>query len=977
MNIGSIEVMLGANTAGLSRAAVNMRRFESQVLGSNAKMQSSFQALSSQMMLTGTLLTQYLTVPIALLGGVAIKTFSSFETEIAKIVALTGTSLEQATAWSKNILTISKEFGQAPKDVASAMYFIASPALKAGTSMEILKAASKGAAIGLGETKTIANALVSVINAYGESNISASHALDIMVTSVKNGKWEASDLGKVIGKVLPVAQALGVSFEDVGGSLAAMTLTGKSASEAATQLTRLFATLIQSPPKAEKVLDSLGISFSKLRKGLREQGVLKTMQDLNQMIGKGALDTMQSSKAYSENIDVLGDVFTNLRALLPVLDMLGPNMKNWTSAIAANNAALGSSDTAWKTVGNTVENRFNRAVASAKVALIGFGSVIKEPVMAILEKFKDFIIKIAGNFSKLPDSTQKNIISWTLLTAAAGPLLLILGQLVAIVRTFWVLLTANAVTMTIAAIVALGAAIWYTYKNWDIFTKAVENFKWKNLKDSVLEVLANTIPLFRQTAQAIGIMDDTMLQSYQVWGNYSKTINTHYDLLEQLTKKQMEYNGLMDSMKKATNEESRIAVYNKLKTVLVEISEAYNNVIRSQNETNPAPVKVAEAVNNIMEKLTEATDKVAGNVAVGFDTFFAKVWEDIKTDTSKGVNSLMQMLTGIDFSKLGGKGFGIADSTNELNKMNQAMALWKIQKAALLAIPNPKITGYTERTLIPTDSLKLDEFKFVVDSVNRSFATNAEMAKLLGPNYDKTAKDVDILQTALTQLIDPKTMGGMSQEQLNQIQTYLNLLAELTEKEKKAPHSKFLQNLEKVWKQLSDVLNSYSALLDTKKQKELDWIDRVAKAQHKSDLWVSKEKDKIDREYSRKFKAMAVATAIVNGALAITNIWAHTVDPTGVGLKIAASALSVLNTGLQIATITGAKMAKGGQVPAGFPNDSFPAMLSSGETVIPLNKVSEIFSNRAKTEPQQVVFEIEGRKLVGILQNMGKLQQSY
>jgi hypothetical protein len=35
------------------------------------------------------------------------------------------------------------------------------------------------------------------------------------------------------------------------------------------------------------------------------------------------------------------------------------------------------------------------------------------------------------------------------------------------------------------------------------------------------------------------------------------------------------------------------------------------------------------------------------------------------------------------------------------------------------------------------------------------------------------------------------------------------------------------------------------------------------------------------------------------------------------------------------------KMARGGIVPAGYPNDSYPAMLSSGEVVVPPHKLPE------------------------------------
>lgn len=430
MNIGSVTFMLGANTAGLTRAAGNMRRFESQVLGSNARMQSSFAALGSKMMLVGTMMTQYLTVPIALIASAGVVAFAKYEAQMAKIVALTGTTQAQANSWSHDILSMSKEFGQAPKDVAAAMYFIASPALKASTAMDVLKASSMGAAIGLGETTVIGKTLVNVINAYGESNITASHALDVMLTATKNGVMEASDLGGALGKVIPTAQALGVGFEDLTGSIAALTLTGKTANEASVQLNRLFSTLIQARPRAEKVLDSFGISFEGLRKTLRDQGMMATIQKLSKMIGGNTLDEIQNTKAFEDNIDVLGDVFTNLRALLPVLDMLGPNMKNWTNILDNMTKSSGSAAIAWNVISGTVAERFKIAVASMKVSLVGFGETIKEPLIGLIQSFARGLENLSNWFQSLSSSTQKSIIGWAGFFVVLGPVLLILGSLV-------------------------------------------------------------------------------------------------------------------------------------------------------------------------------------------------------------------------------------------------------------------------------------------------------------------------------------------------------------------------------------------------------------------------------------------------------------------------------------------------------------------------------------------------------------------
>jgi len=69
--------------------------------------------------------------------------------------------------------------------------------------------------------------------------------------------------------------------------------------------------------------------------------------------------------------------------------------------------------------------------------------------------------------------------------------------------------------------------------------------------------------------------------------------------------------------------------------------------------------------------------------------------------------------------------------------------------------------------------------------------------------------------------------------------------------------------------------------------------------------------------------------------------------------------------------------AKGGIVPPGYPNDSFPARLTSNEAIIPLGDLDRFDFGKNATIEADIRFEIEGDKLVGILRKQGKKNSLY
>ena len=70
----------------------------------------------------------------------------------------------------------------------------------------------------------------------------------------------------------------------------------------------------------------------------------------------------------------------------------------------------------------------------------------------------------------------------------------------------------------------------------------------------------------------------------------------------------------------------------------------------------------------------------------------------------------------------------------------------------------------------------------------------------------------------------------------------------------------------------------------------------------------------------------------------------------------------------------GTGLADGGIIPSGYNNDTFPAMLSTNEAVIPLDRLPQLMGiGKSSGKEQEVVFIIEGRTMRGIMRDAGTI----
>ena len=463
--VGTVSAPINADTrpfsAGLIRAHGMGSNFINQI-------SSSMQKFGEGMKNMGSNLSKYVTIPLSAAAVGVLKLGKDFETELSKVVGLVGVSKKQVDEWGKEILRLGPEIGKAPKELAEALFFVTSAGIKGAESLEVLEMAGKASTAGLGETKTIADLVTSAMNAYGKENLAAANATDILVAAVREGKAEASELAASMGQVLPLASELGVTFDQVAATLAAMTRTGTNASEAATQLKSIMAGVIKPSKQANEQLKLMGTSAAELRKKIRDEGLLTALMDLREMTNK-----------YGE--EAMAKVFPNIRALMGVLDLMGSNLESNKEVFKNVANSTGILDDAFAATSDTVDFRFNKSLSQVKSFGIGFFNTLKALLIPVLEKFTSVISFANEKLNSMPEGAKKIIVGFLGIAAAAGPVLFIIGSAIAFIAgiigavsagisaftavlalgTPVLLAIAGGIAQIIAVLIVIGGVIWF------------------------------------------------------------------------------------------------------------------------------------------------------------------------------------------------------------------------------------------------------------------------------------------------------------------------------------------------------------------------------------------------------------------------------------------------------------------------------------------------------------------------------------
>lgn len=362
----------------------------------------------------GSGMTKKVTVPILAAGAASSKMAMDFEDSMAKVSTIADATEVPMDEMQKAILDLSNQTGISSEEIAQNVYDSISAGQKTGDAVNFVSNSTKLAKAGFADAGAALDVLTTIMNAYGLKASEVTNVSDMLIQTQNLGKTTVADLASSMGKVIPTANAYGVSLDELCAGYAIMTANGVATAESTTYMNGMLNELGKSGTTVSETLkEKTGKTFKELMdSGMSLSDVLKIISD-----------------AATENNKSFGDMWSSSEAGKAGMILLGDSAENFNGVLEQMQNSAGATNTAFEKL-DTNSTKIKKATNELKNDAIDLGTTLMEELAPIIENIAEKISQFTEWFNGLSESEKQMIIQIGLIVAAIGPLLIVLGTVV-------------------------------------------------------------------------------------------------------------------------------------------------------------------------------------------------------------------------------------------------------------------------------------------------------------------------------------------------------------------------------------------------------------------------------------------------------------------------------------------------------------------------------------------------------------------
>lgn len=548
----------------------------------------------------GKSLTRNVTTPIVGLGGAAIKITADFDAAMAKVRAISGATEEDFDKLRAKAREMGEQTKFSATDSAKAMEYMAMAGWKTEQMLTGIEGIMNLAAAS-GEDLAITSDIVTdALTAFGLTADDSADFADLLAKTAASANTNVSMMGETFKYAAPVMGAMGYTAEDTALAIGLMGNAGIKASNAGTALRGIVTRLAKPTKESSEAMQRLGLEI------YDDEGKMYSFYEIMTQL-RGAFGHINMSvEEYEKRIDLLNESVNNgwITEKEYMKDLEELNLETFgaeeaekaraAAMLAGKNALSGllaivnASDEDFNNLKKSIDESGGAAQSMAEMMqdnAAGQVEILMSQLQELAISLGDILIptfrelvgivqEVVDNFNGLDDSQKELIVKALAVTAALGPVLIVLGKLITAVgslftwlpkivgglqpvmaafKALWAVILANPIVAIIAAIVALVALIATKGDEIQAIIQKVDNFlqnifakDWTEVFGPVLGgVLNKFMSVFKNTWDNLKQVLDGIIDFIRgvftgnwerAWGGLKKIFGKVFDSLINLAK---------------------------------------------------------------------------------------------------------------------------------------------------------------------------------------------------------------------------------------------------------------------------------------------------------------------------------------------------------------------------------------------------------------------------------------------------------
>ena len=357
--------------------------------------------------LKGAIQTTFAIGSLAAFGRGIVSATKNFEDSMARVQAVSNATSGEFKMMRDEALKLGASTRYTATQVANTLEVLTRNgfnAEKATKSLAGVLQLAQANAVGLADA---GNMMTNTLNMFGLSVKDVQRVNDVFSSTVSNTATNLQDLYDALVNAAPMAHALGFSIEETVSALGALAQRGIKGADAGTQLRMALQKLVD--PAAVKKMKEYGVELDEntvKAKGL--QYVLKTLNDANLSISAlNEIFTVRSSKAVLQLVNSMDDFN---RVLKITQDSAGTTFRMFTEGVGSVRYELDVLRSVWEnfliTIGEASKGPFNSILRWAQNTitafktwggtLANFGAIIALAFTGKIPKIKEFFSSLSA-----------------------------------------------------------------------------------------------------------------------------------------------------------------------------------------------------------------------------------------------------------------------------------------------------------------------------------------------------------------------------------------------------------------------------------------------------------------------------------------------------------------------------------------------------------------------------------------------------